>query len=378
MLCPACRAPNSPGAKFCGTCGERLTKICGACGAPLAAGHRFCPRCGVAVGTGRERAARFGSPRSYLPPHLADRIAAVSRTLDGERKHVTVLFADIKSSLELLADRDPEDVRKLLDPVLTLMMEAVHHYEGTVNQVMGDGIMALFGAPLAHEDHALRACYAALRIKDSIGRHSEETMVSMGVPVQVRIGINAGEVIVRGIRSDLAMDYTAVGVTVHLASRLEQMAMPSTVLTTAATLALVEGFVRARHIGLVAVRGLAAHVDIAEVTGAEPVRMGFTPRSRAACGRSSGGSANSTRHERRSSRPSAARARSSRWSANRGSASRGSPGSWPGSRADGGGCSWRGAECRMRATSPTASRPGSCGASSRSTTATIGAASRRR
>jgi class 3 adenylate cyclase/tetratricopeptide (TPR) repeat protein len=229
----------------------------------------------VAVNAGLDLARRFGSPRSYLPPHLADRIVAVSSTLDGERKHVTVLFADIKSSLELLADRDPEDARKLLDPVLTLMMKAVHHYEGTVNQVMGDGIMALFGAPIAHEDHALRACYAALRIQEHIERYSKDTLVSMGVPVQVRIGINAGEVIVRGIRSDLAMDYTAVGSTVHLAGRLEQMATPSTILTTAATLALVEGFVRVRRIGPVPVRGLATRVDIAEVIGSEPVRMRF-------------------------------------------------------------------------------------------------------
>src|SRR5262245_63750900 len=118
--------------------------------------------------------------------------------------------------MELLADRDPEEARKILDPVLKLMMEAVHRYEGTVNQVMGDGIMALFGAPLAHEDHAVRACYAALRMQDSAKRYSEEVRRSHGIEVQIRVGLNSGEVVVRSIGSDLRMDYTAVGQTTHL------------------------------------------------------------------------------------------------------------------------------------------------------------------
>ena len=137
-----------------------------------------------------------------------------------------MLFADLKGSMELLADRDPEEARKLLDPVLERMMEAVHRYEGTVNQVMGDGIMALFGAPLAHEDHAVRACYAALRMQEAITRYAETVRRTHGVQVQIRVGLNSGEVVVRAIGSDLRMDYTAVGQTTHLAARMEQLATP--------------------------------------------------------------------------------------------------------------------------------------------------------
>src|SRR5260370_15212099 len=145
--------------------------------------------------------------------------------------------------MELLADRDPEDARKLLDPVLELMMDAVHRYEGTVNQVMGDGIMALFGAPLAHEDHAVRACYAALRMQETVTRYADQIQRSQGAPVTIRVGLNSGEVVVRAIGSDLHMDYTAVGQTTHLAARMEQMAMPGSVLAPADTLRLGAGFV---------------------------------------------------------------------------------------------------------------------------------------
>ena len=129
---------------------------------------------------------------------------------------MTVLFADMKGSMELLADRDPEEARKVLDPVLERMMEAVHRFEGTVNQVLGDGIMALFGAPLAHEDHAVRACYAAFRMQEAIARYGEESQRQGDPPVQIRVGLNSGEVVVRSIGSDLHMDYTAVGQTTHL------------------------------------------------------------------------------------------------------------------------------------------------------------------
>mgnify|MGYP006176038141 CR=1 FL=1 len=137
-----------------------------------------------------------------------------------------MLFADLKGSMELLAGRDPEEARQVLDPVLERMIDAVHRYEGTVNQVMGDGIMALFGAPLAHEDHAVRACYAALRMQEQVGRYGDEMQRSHGVPIQIRVGLNSGDVVVRAIGSDLHMDYTAVGQTTHLAARMEQLATP--------------------------------------------------------------------------------------------------------------------------------------------------------
>jgi class 3 adenylate cyclase len=185
---------------------------------------------------------------------------------------VTVLFADLKGSMELLADRDPEEARKILDPVLERMMEAVHRYEGTVNQVMGDGIMALFGAPLAHEDHAVRACYAALRMQDVVKRYAEDVRRAEGVPIQIRVGLNAGEVVVRSIGGDLKMDYTAVGQTTHLAARMEQLATPGSILMTAEALRLAEGYVEVKPLGPVNVKGVGGPLEVYEVTGAGPVR----------------------------------------------------------------------------------------------------------
>ena len=192
--------------------------------------------------------------------------------------------------MELLADRDPEDARQLLDPVLERMMEAVHRYEGTVNQVMGDGIMALFGAPIAHEDHAVRACYSALRMQETVKHYAAEVQRTQGVPVHIRVGLNAGEVVVRAIGSDLHMDYTAVGQTTHLAARMEQMATPGSTLMTAAVLALAEGFIEVKPLGPVPVKGLAAPVEVYELVDVGPVRTrlqaavarGLTPLCRPA------------------------------------------------------------------------------------------------
>jgi hypothetical protein len=161
MRCPRCQRENPATVKFCGECGARLDVACSACRAPNPPANKFCHECGAPMGP-RPAAGPLASPKSYTPKHLAEKILMSKAALEGERKQVTVLFADLKGSMELLADRDPEEARKLLDLVLERMMEAVHRYEGTVNQVMGDGIMALFGAPLAHEDHAVRACYAAV------------------------------------------------------------------------------------------------------------------------------------------------------------------------------------------------------------------------
>src|SRR4029450_10907961 len=162
---------------------------------------------------------------------------------------VTVLFADIKGSMEVFADRDPEVAQKLFDPVPERMIEAVHRYEGTVNRVMGDGIMALFGAPIAHEDHAVRACYAALRMQETVARYADEVQRSHGMPVTIRVGLNSGDIVVRTIGADLHMDYTVIGQTVHLASRMEQMAKPGSVLITTNTLQLAEGYVSIRSLG---------------------------------------------------------------------------------------------------------------------------------
>src|SRR5467141_3767256 len=211
-------------------------------------------------------------PLAYTPSYLAEKILTSRSALAGERKQVTVLFADLKGSMELLADRDPEEARQLLDPVLEHMMAAVHRYEGTVNQVMGDGIMALFGAPLAHEDHAVRACYAALAMQEAMQRYAEEVRRTQGLLVQMRVGLNSGEVVVRAIGNDLHMDYSAVGQATHLAARMEQLATPGSIMLTAATLRLVEGFVQVQALGAVPVKGLADPVEVFEVVGATALR----------------------------------------------------------------------------------------------------------
>jgi class 3 adenylate cyclase len=224
VKCPRCQSQNREGVRFCEECGGRLVTSCASCGAELLPDKKFCGSCGSPATP--DPVERQPSTQAYTPKHLAEKILTSRHALEGERKQVTVLFADLKGSMELLADRDPEEARRLLDPVLERMMEAVHRYEGTVNQVMGDGIMALFGAPLAHEDHAVRACYAALRMQESVKGYAAASRRAHGVEVQIRVGLNSGEVVVRSVGSDLRMDYTAVGQTTHLAARMEQLATP--------------------------------------------------------------------------------------------------------------------------------------------------------
>jgi class 3 adenylate cyclase/tetratricopeptide (TPR) repeat protein len=214
---------------------------------------------------------KFGSAQTYTPRHLAEKILTSRSALEGERKQVTVLFADMKGSLEQLP-MDPEEARMLLDPVIERMMEAVHRYEGTVNQIMGDGIMAIFGAPVSREDHAVRACYAALRMQETIGRHSAEVRRTQGVSIQIRIGLNSGDVIVRSIGNDLRMDYSAVGQTTHLAARLEQLAAPGSMLLSRDCLRLAEGYVETKALGPVALKGAAVPIEVHELVAAAPVR----------------------------------------------------------------------------------------------------------
>ena len=272
MQCPRCQAENRAGRRFCGDCGLLLAVTCPSCGFLNEGAVTFCGGCGVRITPDAATLRRAPTPDSYTPKHLAERILTSKAALEGERKHVTVLFADLKSSMELLVDRDPEEARKMLDPVLEMMMEAVHRYEGTVNQVMGDGIMALFGAPLAHEDHAVRACYAALRMQDAVKRYADGVRKAEGIPIRIRVGLNSGEVVVRTVGSDLKMDYTAVGQTTHLAARMEQIADPGTTLLTSATLALAEGFVDVRTLGPTAVKGLSGPIDVFELLGGRAVR----------------------------------------------------------------------------------------------------------
>jgi predicted ATPase/class 3 adenylate cyclase len=277
MQCSQCSFENPLGMEFCGKCGAKLALPCASCGFVNPEGFAFCGKCGspLTVGTAAsvfQPAPKFASPQAYTPKHLAEKILTSKSSLEGERKQVTVLFADMKGSMELLADRDPEEARKLLDPVIEHMMEAVHRFEGTVSNLMGDGIMALFGAPLAHEDHAVRACYAALRMQESVNRYADGVRRTEGVPIQIRVGLNSGEVVVGAIGNDLKMDYTAIGQTVHLASRMEQMATPGSVLMTADALRLAEGYVQVKSLGPVSVKGLTGPLEVFEVIGVGAAR----------------------------------------------------------------------------------------------------------
>jgi class 3 adenylate cyclase/tetratricopeptide (TPR) repeat protein len=242
---------------------------CVRCASENPADARFCIGCGQLLEP---------TPRTFTPAYLAERILTSRSALEGERKQVTVLFADLRGSMELVMNRDPEDARTLLDAVLELMMEAVHRYEGTVNQVMGDGIMALFGAPLAHEDHAVRACFAALAIQSAIRRRNTETRAAQGIEVEARIGLNSGNVIVRTIGNDLRMDYSAVGQSTFLAARLEQLAAPGTILLSEDTRRLAEGFVGVRPLGMLQVKGLVEPVLSFELLNASPPRTRWQTR----------------------------------------------------------------------------------------------------
>nr|WP_291604620.1 adenylate/guanylate cyclase domain-containing protein [Bradyrhizobium sp.] len=276
MRCPICRHENRSEAKFCEECATPLTRACPRCGTQASPAAKFCSECGNILAFGDQaQLSRFASPGNYTPKHLADRILTSKSEFEGERKQVTILFSDIKSSMELIAERDPEEAQQILDPIIERMMEAVHHYEGMVNRVMGDGVMALFGAPVAHEDHAVRACYAGLRMQERISQYAIEARRLHALPVTLRVGINSGEIVVSSIGNDLFVDFTVVGETAHLAARMEQLAIPGTVLTTANTFRLVEGYVEAKPLGLVSVKGLGHPIEVYEVTGggAERTRL---------------------------------------------------------------------------------------------------------
>ena len=271
MQCSKCGHDNRIGAKFCEECAASLARICASCGTQPSPAAKFCPECGYPLPSSAA-ASRFGSPKTYTPTFLAEKILASKAALEGERKVVTVLFADLKGSTELLADRDPEEACKLLEPILEHMMGAVHRYEGTVNRVMGDGIMALFGAPVAHEDHAVRACYAALRMQEIVKGHAETVLRSEGVALRIRVGLNSGEVVVGTIASDLQMEYSAVGLTTHLAARMEQLADPGTILLAPATFRHAEGYVETMSRGPIPIKGISEPVEVFELTGVGAVR----------------------------------------------------------------------------------------------------------
>src|SRR5512132_4116315 len=276
MLCQHCQRENLTDSIFCDQCGLRLEAVCSHCGEPNRRGATFCRICGQTISqtatVAPARVPGVPSPDSYVPRHLAEKILESRQSLEGERKEVTVLFADIRGSTRLLEGLDPEDAQKLIDPVLRVMMDAVHRYEGTVNQVLGDGIMALFGAPLAHEDHAVRACYAALAMQEEMRRYRRRLGQSEEAGLQIGLGLNSGEVVVRSISNDLNIDYSALGHTTHLAARMQELAGPRGAWLTASTLRQVEGFVQVKSLGSVQVKGVSRPVEAFEVVAATAAR----------------------------------------------------------------------------------------------------------
>jgi len=275
MNCPRCQSDNPPNAAFCDQCGARLETACPNCGESNRHGAKFCRNCGHTITetvTTAARALGVPAPGTYVPKYLAEKILATRHMLEGERKQVTVLFADIKGSTKLIETLDPEEGQKIIDPVLRIMMDAVHRYEGTVNQVLGDGIMALFGAPLAHEDHALRACYAALAMQDEMRRHRQKLGQSEQSGLQIGVGMNTGEVVVRSIGNDLTIDYSALGHTTHLAARMQELTQPGQALMSSSTLRQVEGFVHVQPLGPTQVKGVSQPVSVYLLIGATAAR----------------------------------------------------------------------------------------------------------
>jgi class 3 adenylate cyclase/tetratricopeptide (TPR) repeat protein len=274
VTCPSCGHENREGARFCLSCGGGLALSCPCCSAQLPPGARFCDACGKHVGESPQLAPER-DPRDYTPKHLADKILQNKPALEGERKQVTVLFADVKGSMELAEQVDPEEWHRILDRFFRILANGVHRFEGTVNQYTGDGIMALFGAPIAHEDHAQRACYAALHLQDALRRYAHELRLDHGLSFAVRMGLNSGDVIVGKIGDDLRMDYTAKGQTVGLAARTQQIAEPGRVYLTEHTARLVEGFFQLRDLGRSKPKGVVAPVGFAELEGVGALRTRF-------------------------------------------------------------------------------------------------------
>jgi class 3 adenylate cyclase/tetratricopeptide (TPR) repeat protein len=275
MICSHCQAENSGDSAFCDECGARLEARCPRCDSANRADAKFCKKCGQrladAPATPGAPAEQPGPASAVVPRYLAEKILASRRFIEGERKQVTVLFADIRGSTSVIENLDPEEVRRRFDPIIHIMMDAVNHYEGTVNQVLGDGIMALFGAPLTHEDHAVRACYAALKMQENIRRYAEKSGAGHD-SLKIGVGINSGEVVVRSITNDLNIDYSALGQTTHMAARMESLAGAGSILLTADTLREVEGFVEVRPLGPVQVKGFSNRVEAFELLGATGVR----------------------------------------------------------------------------------------------------------
>src|SRR3984893_4068606 len=275
MRCSKCGEENREGRKFCARCGSPLARRCPQCSASNEPGEDFCGEGGGALPGNAQAVSAKAPPVEAAAPEI--RVTAeqpdTSTTVDGERKTVTALFADIKGSMELIEDLDPEEARHLVDPALKLMMDAVHRYEGYVAQSTGDGIFALFGAPVAHEDHPQRALHAARRMQEDLKRYADKLREQGQPPLSVRVGVNSGEVVVRSIQtSDAHTEYTPIGHSISLASRLQTLAAPGSVVIGASVQKFVEGYFQLKALGASRIKGVSEPVEVFEVTGLGPLR----------------------------------------------------------------------------------------------------------
>jgi class 3 adenylate cyclase/tetratricopeptide (TPR) repeat protein len=256
MKCPNCQHENPDTQKFCGQCGAKLDKLCPSCGISNPPQYNFCGGCGHSLAEPKEAPPiDFSEPQSYTPRHLADKILTTRSSIEGERKLVTVLFADVTNYTAISEKLDPEEVHQIMDGCFKILINEIHKYEGAINQFTGDGVMALFGAPVAHEDHAHRSCYAALSIQKAMEEYGDKIGKETGIEFKMRIGLNSGPVIVGAIGDDLRMDYTAVGDTTNQGSRMESMARPGTILVSGNTHRLVRDFFEFESLGKIEVKG---------------------------------------------------------------------------------------------------------------------------
>jgi len=265
MRCAKCGFENPEGMKFCGQCTAALVLVCPQCRAENPPGFKFCGQCTAAL---THPAAKTRTAESAIAIREGDEAAAI----DGERKTVTALFADIKGSTELEQNLDPEEARAIIDPALKIMIDAARRYDGYV-QSTGDGIFALFGAPIAHEDHPQRALHAALRMQQEIRGYGDRLLEGGGGPIEIRVGVNTGEVVMRPLKTGVSnTEYAPIGLTTNLASRMQAVARTGSVVVSEATRKLVEGYFRLKSIGPTKVKGVSEPVQVYEVTGPGPLR----------------------------------------------------------------------------------------------------------
>src|SRR6516165_5713012 len=267
MRCAKCGADNREGRKFCAKCAAPLARSCPQCGASNEPGEDFCGECAASLA---QAPAPSRKKSSGTPILVAE--ASAPENLEGERKTVTALFADIKGSTELQQDLDPEQARAIIDPALKILIDAARHYDAYV-QNTGDGIFALFGAPAAHEDHPQRAIHAALRMQQEIRRYGDRLLEAGGVPIEIRVGVNTGEVVMRPLKTgDSHIEYAPIGHTTNLASRMQAVARSGSVVVSEATRKLVEGYFQLKSIGPTKVKGISEPIQVYEVTGLGPLR----------------------------------------------------------------------------------------------------------